>query len=328
MFRRAKVNNKFLLFIPFLFSLIYLPSATAEPSGSGGDYVPVAGIKGKLTTVGSDTLVFVTSNWIVKFKRFYPDVKFHMEAAGSSTAPKALVEGSANFGLMSRQMKSQEIEMFQRKYGYAPTEIRIALDGLALYVNKDNPVQGLSIQQVDAIFSATRKCGSNKNISNWGQVGLNGEWSKREIAAVGRNTVSGTNAYFAKHALCKGQYKRAVALKHTSGDVVSSVKSNLHTVGYSGIGFSNKQVKAVPLARSKGQPYIAPTQENVAQGKYPLSRYLYLYVNKAAGKPLPALEREFIKMVLSDHGQSVVAGQNFIPLNRTQRQQELAKIDM
>ncbi len=293
-------------------------------SHNEGDYKAVSGISGKISSVGSDTLANLMTFWSEGFKRYYPNVDIQVQAAGSSTAPPALIEGTSNLGPMSRKMKDGEIEAFEKKFGYRPTGIRVAIDALAVYVHKDNPIEGLKISQIDAIFSSTRKCGNRKDISNWGQVGLSGDWANREIQIYGRNSVSGTYGYFKKKALCKGDYKNSVNEQPGSASVVQSIGTSLNGIGYSGIGYKTASVKT--LAVSKTGELIAPTEDKILSGEYPLSRFLYVYVNKAPNKELPLLEKEFLKMVLSKVGQKDVVKDGYVALPEAVMKEELQKL--
>ncbi|MCF6209660.1 MAG: phosphate ABC transporter substrate-binding protein PstS family protein [Gammaproteobacteria bacterium] len=278
------------------------------------DYQPVSGVSGNLSSVGSDTLANLMTLWAEEFKRQYPNINIQIQAAGSSTAPPALTEGTSAIGPMSRKMKSREIQAFENRYGYKPTAIPVAIDALAVYVHKDNPIKGLTIAEIDAIFSSTRKCGGKKDITRWGDLGLEGSWKNRTIQIYGRNSVSGTYGYFKKKALCKGDFKNTVNEQPGSASVVQSVSSSLNGIGYSGIGYKTSGVKAVPLAKKLGKPYIEATPENATNKTFPLSRFLYVYVNKHPNKPLAPLEREFLKMVMSKSGQKVVIKDGYIPL--------------
>ena len=278
------------------------------------DYKTVSGISGNLSSVGSDTLANLMTLWAESFKRAYPNVNIQIQAAGSSTAPPALTEATSNFGPMSRKMKSKEIAAFEDRYGYKPTAIPVAIDALAVYVNKDNPVKGMAIPDVDAVFSSTRKCGADKNINKWGNLGLTGNWKNRDIQIYGRNSVSGTYGYFKKKALCKGDYKNNVNEQPGSASVVQSVSTSVNGIGYSGIGYKTSGVRAVPLTKKVGGDFIAATPDNAVSGKYPLSRFLYVYVNKHPNKELAPLEKEFIKLILSQQGQEVVIKDGYIPL--------------
>jgi len=290
------------------------------------DYKRVSGVSGNLSSVGSDTLANLMTLWAESFKREYPNVNIQIQAAGSSTAPPALTEGTSNLGPMSRKMKDKELAAFERRYGYKPTRIRVAIDALAVFVHKDNPVKGLTIPQIDAIFSSTRKCGYPEDITRWGQLGLEGAWKNRSIQLYGRNSVSGTYGYFKKKALCKGDYRNNVNEQPGSASVVQSVSSSLNGIGYSGIGYRTSGVRAVALAKKEGQPFIEATPDNAVSGKYPLARFLYIYVNKHPNKPLPPLEREFLKMVLSQSGQRIVVKDGYIPLPKLVVEKELAKL--
>jgi len=278
------------------------------------DYKKVSGVSGNLSSIGSDTLANLMTLWAEEFKRQYPNVNIQIQAAGSSTAPPALTEGTSNVGPMSRKMKSKESASFEKRHGYKATAIPVAIDALAVYVHKDNPIKGMSIPQVDAIFSVNRKCGYKTDIAKWGKTGLSGAWANRDIQIFGRNSVSGTYGYFKKNALCKGDFKNNVNEQPGSASVVQSVGTSINGIGYSGIGYKTSSVRAIPLAKKSGGKMVGATTENALTGKYPLSRFLYVYVNKAPNKPLEPLELEFIKLVMSKAGQEIVVKDGYIPL--------------
>ena len=290
------------------------------------EYKAVSGISGNLSSVGSDTLANLMTLWAETFKRSYPNVNIQIQAAGSSTAPPALTEATSNFGPMSRKMKSKEIAAFEDRYGYKPMAIPVAIDALAVYVNKDNPIKGMAIPDVDAIFSSTRKCGADKNITKWGDLGLTGNWKKRDIQIYGRNSVSGTYGYFKKKALCKGDYKNNVNEQPGSASVVQSVSTSVNGIGYSGIGYKTSGVRAIPLTKKVGGKYVEATPANAVSGQYPLSRFLYVYVNKHPNKELAPLDKEFIKLILSKQGQEVVIKDGYIPLPAKVVEKFLSKI--
>lgn len=289
-------------------------------------YTKASGVSGNLSSVGSDTLANLMTLWAEEYKRLYPNVNIQIQAAGSSTAPPALTEGTANIGPMSREMKDKEIEAFEKKFGYKPTAIRVAIDALAVFVHKDNPIKGITMEQVDAVFSSTRKCGAKDDVTRWGQLGLTGGWASRDMQLFGRNSVSGTYGYFKEHALCKGDFKNNVNEQPGSASVVQSVSASLNGIGYSGIGYTTSGVKAVPLAKAGSTEFIEATEENALKGTYPLSRFLFIYVNKAPNKALPPLEMEFIKMVLSKTGQEVVVKDGYIPMPKKVVDKELEKL--
>ena len=288
-------------------------------------YQKSSGVSGNFSSVGSDTLNNLMTLWAEEYKRLYPNVNIQIQGAGSSTAPPALTEGTANFGPMSRAMKDQEVQAFEKKYGYKPTAIGVAIDALAVFVNKDNPLKGLTISQVDGIFSTTRKCGGG-NVERWGKVGLTGDWTSKPIQIYGRNSVSGTYGYFKENALCKGDFRNTVNEQPGSASVVQSVATGLNAIGYSGIGYKTSGVRALPLAKKDGEPFEEASEDNAISGKYPLARVLYVYVNKAPNKPLNPMELEFLKMVLSKQGQEVVVKDGYIPLPAAFAQKEMAKI--
>lgn len=277
------------------------------------NYTKATGVAGNLTSVGSDTLNNLMTLWAEDYKKLYPNINIQIQGAGSSTAPPALTESTANLGPMSRMMKGAEIAAFEKAKGYKPTAVPVAIDALAVFVHKDNPVKFLDMKVVDAIFSDTRKCGFNKAVSSWGDAGLSGAWAKRDLQIYGRNSVSGTYGYFKEVALCKGDFKNNVNEQPGSASVVQAVGSSINGIGYSGIGYKTSSVRTVPLQGKDGEIYDA-NEKNAISGKYPLARYLYVYINKAPNKPLAPLEAEFLKMVLSKQGQSVVEKDGYIPL--------------
>lgn len=278
------------------------------------EYQSASGVSGNLSSIGSDTLANLMTFWAEEFKRAYPNVNVQIQAAGSSTAPPALTEGTSNLGPMSRKMKDKELEAFETRHGYKPTAVPVAIDALAVYVHKDNPISGMSIADVDAVFSSTRKCGAESEIVRWGDLDLGGAWSQRDIQIFGRNSVSGTYGYFKSKALCKGDFRNTVNEQPGSASVVQSVSTSINGIGYSGIGYKTASVRAVPLSKKPDSAVVEATSENAVDGSYPLSRFLYVYVNKAPNTPLAPLEREFFKMVYSRQGQDVVVKDGYIAL--------------
>ncbi len=284
-------------------------------------------ISGNLSTVGSDTLANLVTQWGALFKQYYPNVNMQIQTAGSSTAVPALIESTAQFGTMSRKMRAKEIELFERRYGYPPTAIKVAIDAMAIFVHQDNPVESVSLDDVDALFSETLRCGSTQRITRWGQMGLEGSWEKRSIQLFGRNSVSGTYGFFKDEALCDGDFRADVNEQPGSASVVQSVSSSLNAIGYAGVGYRTAGAKMLPL-NVKGE-FIYATADNVTSGVYPLSRYLYVYVNKVPDKPLQSMEAEFVKMMLSRQGQALVASEGFVALPHTviEEQLELVGLD-
>jgi len=274
--------------------------AQANIDESLPDYEKTSGVSGNLSSVGSDTLANLMTLWAEKFKRIYPNVNL--------------------------QMKDKEIEAFEKKHGYKPTAVAVAIDALAVFVHKDNPIEGLSLEQTDAIFSSTRICGGPEDIKTWGQLGLEGSWATRGIQLYGRNSVSGTYGYFKKHALCKGDFKNTVNEQPGSASVVQSVSASLNGIGYSGIGYTTSSVRAVPLSRKPGKAFVTASAENAINGSYPLARFLYIYINKEPGKKLDPITAQFLTMVLARQGQEVVVKDGYIPLPSAVAAKELAKL--
>jgi len=287
---------------------------SAQVDSAISSYNKTSGVSGNLSSVGSDTLNNVMTMWAEGFKHEYPNVRIQIEGKGSSTAPPALISGTAQLGPMSREMKPTEIDEFEKRFGYPPTKISVAIDALAVYVNKDSPLEHLTMPEVDAIYSKGRKCGGAEDIATWGQVGLEGAWKSKPISMYGRNSASGTYGFFKEHALCNGDYKDTVKEQPGSASVVQGVSEDVAGIGYSGIGYKTSGVKALSLAKKKGEPFVTTDPAEVYAGRYPLSRFLYVYVNKAPNKPLDPLVREFIRYILSHDGQEVVVKDGYLPL--------------
>jgi len=287
-------------------------------------YEKVSGVTGNLNSIGSDTLNNLMTYWAEAFKAKYPNVNIQIEGKGSSTAPPALIEGTSQLGPMSREMKAEEIDAFEKKYGYKPTQIKVAIDALAVYTHKDNPLKGLTLKQVDSIFSSTYKRGG-KAIKYWGAVGMSGDWKNKAISVYGRNSVSGTYGYFKKVALGKGDYSSSVKEQPGSSAVVQGVASDLAGIGYSGIGYKTSGVNAIALGESEDNLF-EPTFENCLNGDYPMARFLYIYVNKKPGAPLDKLTQEFLKLVLAKEGQEIVVKDGYYPMPYEIVQEAIASV--
>ena len=307
-------------------AVVPLAAQPAQVDAGIAAYQKTSGISGNVSSIGSDTLNNLMTFWAEGFQKQYPNVRIQIEGKGSSTAPPALISGTAQLGPMSRTMKAEEIDEFEKKYGYKPTAIRVAVDGLAVYVNKDCPLQDLTLAQVDAIFSKTRKGGHKSKISTWGDVGLTGEWSNRPMSLYGRNSASGTYGFFKEHALFKGDYKDEVKEQPGSASVVQGVTEDRYGIGYSGIGYSTSGVKPVRLAKKAGETAYSTGADDVLSGRYPLSRYLYVYINKAPNEPADPLVREFANFVLSKEGQEIVVKDGYLPVSAKIVQEEQAKV--
>jgi phosphate transport system substrate-binding protein len=289
-------------------------------------YQKTSGVSGNINSVGSDTMNNMMTLWAEAFLKMYPNVRVQVEGKGSSTAPAALIAGTAQFGPMSRAMRATEIDQFEAKYGFKPTQLRTSYDALAVYVNKDNPLAQLTLSQVDGAFSKTRRKGG-KTASTWGDLGLTGDWASRPISLYGRNSASGTYGFFKEHALGNGDFKDQVKEQPGSASVVQGVTEDRFGMGYSGIGYKTSGVKVVALANRDGEPFSSGSYEDVKSGKYPLNRFLYIYINRAPGKPLDPLVREFARFIFSKEGQEVVIKDGYLPLSAEVVKQELAKLE-
>jgi phosphate transport system substrate-binding protein len=275
------------------------------------EYKAVAGVSGNVKSVGSDSLNNLMTLWAEGFKKAYPNVGIEIEGKGSATAPPALIQGTAQFGPMSRMMKDSEIDDFKKKFGYAPVPVRVAVDALAVFVNKDNPIKELSFDQLRAIYSVEGKDGVT-----WGDVGVVGEFANKPISLYGRNSASGTYGFFKEHALSKKDFKATVKEQPGSSAVVQGVAADKFGIGYSGVGYVTADVKAVPVKLKAADKAYEPTSENAYSGDYPLSRFLYIYINAKPGAAPTPIVGEFLKFVLSQQGQQIVVKDGYFPLTK------------
>ncbi len=304
-------NLRLLAFASVALVLRLSPAEEVSMEAAAMEYKTVSGVSGNLNSIGSDTLNNLMTLWAEGFKALYPNVNIQIEGKGSATAPPALIEGTAQLGPMSRSMKSEEINTFEKKFGYKPTEIKVAIDALAVFVHKDNPLAGLTMGQLDGIFSSTRKSGAVE-ILTWDQAGLK-VWPGRVISVYGRNSASGTYGFFKDHALCKGDFKNSVKEQPGSSAVVQGVGADQYGIGYSGIGYATSGVRPVPLSMDGG-PFVAPTYDNCLSGDYPMARFLFVYINRRPRSPVDKLTAEFLKFVLSKTGQAIVVKDGYFPI--------------
>ncbi|MCH8531080.1 MAG: phosphate ABC transporter substrate-binding protein PstS family protein [Saccharospirillum sp.] len=289
-------------------------AAVADVDPNLPEYSRASGVSGNLTSIGSDTLNNLMTLWAEEFAKFYPNVNVQIQGAGSGTAPPAITEGTAQLAPMSRGMRQSELQSFEERHGYEPYALPVAIDMLAVYVNRDNPLECLSLPQVDAIFSATRLGNYNEDITRWGQVGLTGAWANRDFALYSRNAVSGTYGFFKDNALFGGDFKSSINEQPGSSSVVQGVTESINGIGYSGIGYRTPGVKVLDLAAEEGGDCVAASADNAGTGTYPLARFLYVYINKDPNRDLDPLQREFVKMLYTKEGQEVVHRDGFVPL--------------
>ncbi len=305
--------------------LLVAPAAMAQVQVDKDlpSYQSTDGISGGVKSVGSDTLNNLMTFWAEEFKKAYPNVGIEIEGKGSSTAPPALIEGTAQLGPMSRDMKGSEIDAFKARYGYPPTPMRAAVDALAVFVHKDNPVKELSLDQLRLIFSV------EGGEMTWGDVGVeDAAFKDKPISLYGRNSASGTYGFFKEQALGKKDYKSGVKEQPGSSSVVQAVASDKFAMGYSGIGYATADVRAVPLSARQGDTAYAANADNCYSGEYPLSRFLYVYVNARPGEGPTPIVREFAKLIFSQQGQQIVVKDGYFPITKAIADEDLAALNI
>lgn len=286
-------------------------------------YKAVEGVSGSIKSIGSDTMNNVMTHWQEEFKKLYPSVQTAMEGKGSATAPPALTEGQSQFGPMSREMKGSEVDAFEKKFGYKPTGLRTGIDALAIFVNKDCPVDEISFEQAKAIFSVDGKD------MTWGDLGVtNADWASKPIALYGRNSASGTYGYFKEHVLGKKDYKASVKEQPGSSGVVQAIGSDKFAMGYSGIGYKTAEVKALKVKKTAKDTAVAPTAAACYDGSYPIARSLLVYINYKPGSKLDPLRAEFITMIFSKQGQEGIVKDGYIPILAETAREELKSVGL
>lgn len=305
-----------------------LPAQTIRLDPELAPYRPVQGVSGSIKSIGSDTMTLVMTLWTEGFLRHYPNVQVEVEGKGSSTAPPALIQGTSNFGPMSRPMKKAELQEFEKQHGYAPVALPTSLDLLVIYVHKDNPLRSLTLAQVDAVFGQHRNGGHPRDVRSWGDLGLTGSWARQPISLYGRNSASGTYGHFKQYALFDGDFKRTVKEQPGSAAVVQGVASDRHGIGYTGIGYLTADVRALALAEETGDEPVPATTETAYSGAYPLARPLVVYVNHEPNTELDPLRREFIRYVFSRDGQRDVIKAGYFPITAALAQRALASVGL
>jgi phosphate transport system substrate-binding protein len=277
-------------------------------------YKAVKGVSGRLAFVGSDTMNNLVSLWCKGFVELNPDVQLERKG-GATTGPPALTAGTVQFAPMSRPMKPIEINNFKKKHGHAPTGLTTSFEMLGVCVYKDNPIKGLTLKQVDAIFSRTRKGGYPKPINKWGDAGLQGEWMNKPIVLYGRNSASGSYSFFKGYALFNGDFRDDLKEQRGDSAIAERLAGDKFGIGYCGIAFRTVDTRAVPLAADEKSDFVAAEPEQARKGKYPLARKLYLYVNHDPAKKLDPLRAEFIRYVFSKQGQAAVIKAGHVPVD-------------
>lgn len=271
-------------------------------------------LSGKLTLTGSYTMSKVASVWVESFRQFHPDVQFDVQVKGAVESVNAVTAGDAQIGLLSRTILQSEAMAFQEKHGHPPVVLTPMFESIAVFVHKDNPIKGLTIRDLDAIFSFTLKRGAAKPAATWGDVGLAGDWAAKPIQVYGRRQATGVQVFFQEVVLAGGEFRPDMKEILANVDMLQAIADNPNAIGFAGANYSNTGVRSVPLAVQGGQSFVAVDSIDATRGRYPLIRPLQLVINQEPGQPLPALEAEFIKYVFSRFGQEDVVRSGMHPV--------------
>ena len=310
-------------------------------------YVPRAGTTGSLVIAGSETMQPIMLKLVSAFRLLQPEVKIAVQGGGTDAAVQGFLEnqstirrgdggggnllgqeGTNRVFIMasSRELSAEETKHFIARHGHPPIAIPIAVDTVALYVHRDNPIEGLTLDQVDAMFSIDRKRGASERLDRWGQMGLTDEWQSAEIRLYGRDRNSGTRAFFKEHVLLNGDFSASLQEEPGHASLLLAVKRDKFGIGYAGIGFQSPSVRIVPLAEKTGMPFVRPTGKTASDKSYPLRRFLYLYLNSPPMTPLPAAVREFLVFANSREGQEAATKAGVYPLTAEQAHDNLGRM--
>jgi phosphate transport system substrate-binding protein len=295
----------------------------------------------ELAIVGADIMDEVVLEWTKIYRKQYPRLSVTLDLRASGTGVPGLA-GKGHIGPVGREAFATELKQFTDKFGYAPLEIRVATGSVGslgktassiVLVDKDNPLDCIGMDQLDAVYSKTRKRGF-KEVSSWGDLGLTGEWASRPIKLYGLKPVNGIEQYVKSVVMLGGDYKDGIefvkgkGFTHAFTVAAEDMAKKPGGLTYALLANQTPNTKVLKLSEKAGGECYAPTVANVYPHKYPLSRYIYIYVNKPPGKPLEPKVKEFLKLVLSREGQDVVAKERvFIPLTPQVVQEELKKLD-
>jgi phosphate transport system substrate-binding protein len=276
-------------------------------------YRPINALTGELTIVGSDAMTQLADVWAERFKQFYPDVQIKILSASSTRSLLAVQQGQAQIGLMSREVLPEEIDAFQQAAGHEPTILVSSYERIAVLVNNQNPIQGLTLADLDALYSATRKRG-RAAIGAWGDLGVGGALARTPVNVLVRDETTGPPA-LVKALVLQGEDYRADAARHDSYlSLVKAVAADPSAIGFAGTTYLLKGVRPVPIAIEADQPFVAVDSEAADLGQYPLVRPQHLVVSYRGPETQTEIQREFLKYIFSDMGQEDVVTAGFQPI--------------
>ncbi|WP_340680550.1 phosphate ABC transporter substrate-binding protein [Paraglaciecola sp.] len=313
-----------LIIAVFTLYILFKPLSVWSSNSPLGEYQSKGALTGKINSTGSDTLANLMSFWADEFKHRFPNVEFELHSEGSTTAPPALLAGTSNLAPMSRKMRAAELALFQQKFGYQPLAIKVAMDAIAVFVHRDNPLDAITIEQLDRIFSEHTLCGRHAKIVHWGEAGLTGQWAGKKITVLGRDPRSGSYSFFKEISLCGGDFSLDMEALPGSGSIVQAISNNHNAIGFSGMGYKTSGVRTLPIIHNGIM--TLPNISAETNWDYPLTRFLYLYINKTPSEPLPEVLREFILLVLSNTGQHTVELDGYAAVSETIIEENLQKL--
>lgn len=319
------------------------PFATVSVTSTLAHYSPKKHVSGAFKVKSSEALYPLLTRLSIDFQRFQPKVRIDVKKGNATAVAEFLQpplnktgkimmvdDRAASFQLLAttHQLSDAETNEFVAQHGYEPTALPVAVDAVALYVHKDNPLPGLTLDQVDAIFSSTRKRGAKTAVSQWGQLGLADRWRDLPIQLYGRERLSEARAFVKEYGLAGGEFKLEIHEDHGAASVVFDVSRDPMGIGYSGLGLQTSNVRVVPIAEKDGMSFVPPTRETVADQTYPLRHALYLYFDKASKTPLPDTVQEFLTFLMSQEGEEAMMKAGLFPLPPAQSESRAMAFDV
>jgi phosphate transport system substrate-binding protein len=279
-------------------------------------YHATGSAKGTIRAVGGTSSMMLLSRAADAFRQIEPEFRAEFTAGGSSTGPPALLAGTSSMITMSRPLNDAEVAAFTAKYHYAPTAVPVAEGAITIFVHRDNPVAALSLTQLRQMFTRERQPDGNV-IDHWDEVGVGGKWSDRPINLYRMDDRRGETSIFRERALGGADYSALAEAEMTASSAVQAVAVDRNGIAFAPTFFRCLGVRTVPLIGADGQPYL-PTGPHCRDGRYPLAREFYIYLNKAPGKPLDAATTEFLRFVLSRDGQQTMIESGVFALSKSE----------
>jgi phosphate transport system substrate-binding protein len=311
-------------------------------------YRPERVVAGVIRNWGNNEMAALLNQWQAGFRKYHPAIQFENKLMGPASAMAGIYTGVADLSWTGHEIWKEESMAFEWLFQYKPLGIEVATSSLDVYdhgsqlvvfVNKDNPIAGLSLAQLDGIFGSEHKRGG-RNLRTWGELGLKGEWADRPIHVYGYDAETGAGSFF-RHAVLADSYKWNGDLKEFNDEqradgsmidagprIVAALAADPAGIGYAKLRYMKPSVKVLSLAAENGTAYVEPSRNNVQRRTYPLTRVMTVYLNRAPDQPVDPKLREFLQYILSQEGQQAIVREGgYLPLTPSVVQEQLRKLN-